>query len=78
MWSDRYTSGLYGRALFDPLTATAMAATAVGGAISASSTLAGGNYAAQAGKMQAAGAEYQAEQLARQYRAAAAKTGEAA
>ena len=63
MWSDRYTSGLYGRALFDPLTATAMAATAVGGAISASSTLAGGNYAAQAGKMQAAGAEYQAEQL---------------
>lgn len=40
--------------VFDPLTLTvgSMAATAVGGALSASSTLAGGDYAAQAGVMQ--------------------------
>jgi hypothetical protein len=63
MWSDRYTSGLYGRAVFDPLTATAMAVTAVGGAISASGTLAGGSYAAQAGQMQQTASNYEAAQL---------------
>ena len=36
----------------DPVTFGSMAATAVGGALSASGTLAGGSYAAQAGQMQ--------------------------
>lgn len=65
MWSDRYTSGLYGRALFDPGTMAlgSMAASAVGGLVSASGTLAGGSYAAQAGQMQQTAANYQAAQL---------------
>jgi hypothetical protein len=40
-----------------------MAASAVGGAMSASGTLAGGSYAAQAGQMQQTAANYQAAQL---------------
>jgi hypothetical protein len=52
-------------ALFDPVTLTvgSLAATAVGGALSASSTLAGGSYARQAGQMQQQAADYQASQL---------------
>ena len=63
MWNDRYTSGLWGRAAFDPVTFGTVAMTAVGGAISAAGTLAGGAAAAQAGKMQQQADEYQAEQL---------------
>lgn len=40
-----------------------LAAQAVGGAMSAAGTLAGGNYAAQAGQMEQAAANYQATQL---------------
>ena len=47
----------------DPVTFGSMAATAVGGALSASGTLAGGSYAAQAGQMQETAANYQAAQL---------------
>lgn len=60
-------TGDYGLAaagvVFDPMTATAMAATAAAGAISASGTIAGGNYAKQAADMQQQAANYQADQV---------------
>lgn len=46
-----------------PLMAVSMGAMAVGGALSAASTLAGGNYAAAAGQMQKNAAYYQAGQI---------------
>jgi hypothetical protein len=54
--------------LADPVTLTAatagtMAMQAAGGVLSASGTLAGGSYAAQAGQMQQTAANYQAAQL---------------
>ena len=57
MWNDRYSArgfSLIGRANFDPATLmmTSMAATAIGGAATASGTLAGGQAAASAGGAQ--------------------------
>lgn len=63
----RYTQD-YGLAaqgvVFDPMTLTvgSLAATAAGGSMSAMGTLAGGEYAKQAGLMQQQNAEYQAKQ----------------
>lgn len=56
---------LFGNADFDPATLAigSMAASAVGAGVSASGTLASGNYARQAGLMQQQGANYQAAQL---------------
>lgn len=67
MWNDRFRlidPTLAGVA-FDPttLTVASLATTAASGLISASSTIAGGNYAAQAGQMQQQAADYQAAQL---------------
>lgn len=65
-WRAQLDYGLAaGGVCFDPgtLMVTSMAATAVGGALSASSTLAGGNYAATAGKMQQAADVSKAAQL---------------
>lgn len=51
--------------VFDPFTLTAgsMAASAAGGGLTAASTLAGGNYAAAAGDMAKAAADYKAGQI---------------
>jgi hypothetical protein len=70
---------LFGRAAFDPVTLTgaavtaisgmsgataaSMAATAVGGAVTAAGTLAAGNYAKTAGEMQNQAKIYEAKQL---------------
>lgn len=56
MWNDRYGAAglsLWARASFDPLTMTAMAATAVGGGIKAAGTLASGEAAKDAGELRA-------------------------
>jgi hypothetical protein len=53
----RYTSPL-----FDPLTTTAAALSAAGTGISAANTIAGGNYAAQAGQMKQTEANFEAQQ----------------
>jgi hypothetical protein len=44
MFNDRYAAGLFGRVVFDPISATAIATglTLAGGATSAMATLAGG------------------------------------
>jgi hypothetical protein len=68
MWNERYSAmGAFDGVLFDPtgglLTGGAMAATAAGGGLSAMGTLAGGQYAKQAGQMQQEAAEFTAEQL---------------
>jgi hypothetical protein len=52
----------YTSPLFDPLSTTAAALSAVGTGISAANTIAGGNYAAQAGQMKQTEANYQADQ----------------
>lgn len=54
-----------GVAVFDPMTLTvaSLASTAAGGAISAAGTIAGGNYALQAGQMTKAADYAQAQQL---------------
>lgn len=62
--------------VFDPMSMT-LAATAVGGALSAGSTLAGGAYAKKAGELQKQGADFQAaelEQNAGQAKASAQRT----
>src|SRR5712664_4150341 len=64
----RYTDdsgALWGAIRRDPvsLTVASLAATAAGGAVSAAGTLAGGNYAAQAGQMQKTAADFQAQQI---------------
>jgi hypothetical protein len=48
--------------LFDPLSATAAALTGVGAGISAANTIAGGDYAAQIGRMKQAEANFEADQ----------------
>jgi hypothetical protein len=48
--------------LFDPLSATAAALTGIGTAISATNTIAGGDYAAQIGRMKQAEANFEADQ----------------
>ncbi len=60
MWNDRYLNpcSIYGRAAFDPITATV--ATVAGAGISAFSTIMGGNSAADAGYAQAAAQRQQA------------------
>lgn len=66
MWNDRYNpAGRYSCVCFDPLTLTgaSMAASAVGGGLSAASTIAGGNYAAQAGQIQKTASYSKAKQL---------------
>ncbi|MES2671624.1 MAG: hypothetical protein V4673_14570 [Pseudomonadota bacterium] len=68
MWNDRFRNpcGLVSRgAVFDPLslTAASMAMTAVGGTITAASTIAGGNAAATAGEMKQAAANRTALQI---------------
>lgn len=57
--------GLSARATFDPvsLTVGSMAMTAAAGGISAAGTLAGGSYAAEAGRMQRQAANAQADQV---------------
>jgi hypothetical protein len=47
---------------FDPLSTTAAALSAVGTGISAANTIAGGSYAAQAGQMKQAAANFEADQ----------------
>jgi len=66
MWNDRFSAThWWERACFDPgtLMAGTMAMTAAGTAMSASSTIAGGNAAAEAGKMQQNALNFQAAQL---------------
>lgn len=65
MWNDRYTSGLFERAVFDPVTMTALSVgmTAAGAGMSAMSTIAGGGAAAQIGAAKRQAAEFQALQL---------------
>ena len=63
MWNDRLQYRLADLATFDPLTMTAIGLTVAGGAASAAGTLAGGNYAAQAGRMAQAAEAYKATQL---------------
>lgn len=64
MFNDRYSAGLWDRAVFDPtgglLTAGLMLA---GGALSAGGTLAAGSAARQAGQMQQGAANFQAGQI---------------
>jgi hypothetical protein len=64
MFNDRYSAGLYGRAVFDPsgglITAGMMLA---GTALSAGGTLAAGSAAKQAGQMTQAAANFQASQI---------------
>jgi hypothetical protein len=66
MWNDRFARlcDVGGRACFDPATLAigSLAATAVGGGLSAAGTIAGGNAAAAAGQMQKTADYYQAEQ----------------
>jgi hypothetical protein len=52
----------YTSPLFDPLTTTAAALSAAGTGISAANTIAGGNYAAQAGQMKQTEANFEAQQ----------------
>jgi len=52
----------FGALAFDPLSVTAMALTGVGAGISAANTIAGGNYAAQAGRMKQTEANFEADQ----------------
>lgn len=63
MWHKRFSADIWERCCFDPvsLTAATMATTAVAGGISAAGTLAGGSYAKQAGEMQQAEANYEAD-----------------
>lgn len=62
MHNDRYSAGLWGRAVADPISLT-MAGVAAGGAgLSALSTLAGGRAAKQAGLMQQQAEEFKAKQ----------------
>lgn len=68
MWNDRYSAeglSLFGRAVFDPgtLMLSSMAATAVGGGLTAAGTLAGGNFAKTAGQMQQSAAQSEALQI---------------
>jgi hypothetical protein len=63
MWNDRYSAGLAGRAVFDPLTLTAVGLSVAGGALTAGGTLAAGSAAKQAGQMQQTAANFQATQL---------------
>src|SRR4051812_33157911 len=60
MWNDRFLNpcSIYGRAAFDPITATV--ATVAGAGISAVSTIMGGNAAADAGEAQARAQRQQA------------------
>jgi hypothetical protein len=52
----------YTTQLFDPLTATTAALSGIGTGLSAANTLAGGSYAAQAGQMKQAAANFEATQ----------------
>lgn len=63
---------------FDPITATAMAATAAGGGLSAMGTLAGGNAAKQAGLLTQQADEFKAQQLTENSAGAIAAAGRTA
>jgi hypothetical protein len=67
MWNDRFIDpcSVAQRACFDPatLTVASLASTAIGGAVSAAGTIAGGDAAAQAGQMQQQAANFQASQI---------------
>lgn len=60
MWNDRFANRFTADMAFDPITMTVMAA--VGTAVSAAGTLAGGAAAADAGRARQASEEYQAKQ----------------
>jgi hypothetical protein len=70
MWNDRFVGALWSRAVFDPATLTAgavlggagIATSLVGSGVSASGTLAGGDYAKTAGTMQKTAAYAQANE----------------
>ena len=68
MWNDKWSAealSLFGRANFNPgsLMAASIGATAIGGGLSATGTLAGGNYAKTAGRMQQVAAEGRAQEM---------------
>ena len=65
MWNDRYSAvGLFDRAVYDPLTMTALTvgAAVAGGGLTAAGTLAGGNSAAAMGRAQAQEASFESTQ----------------
>lgn len=65
MWNDRFSGEgltLWGRAAFLPGSIASTIPTIIGGAVSAEGTLAGGNYAAQAGQMEKTAAYAKADE----------------
>jgi hypothetical protein len=63
MFNDRYAaSGVFGRAVFDPVTAMSVGMMAAGGGLSAMSTIAGGGAQAKIGQAQQQAAEFTAQQ----------------